>query len=372
MLFTHRFVQHRVRAFVALLVLAAMALALGACGGDDSGGGGGSSADAETLLRETFTGTHEIRSGNADLQVRVVATGDPSIRGPIELSVSGPFESAGADELPRFDMALEVSAEGQSFDAGLISTDDRLFVEFGGSAYEVPGELLTQLEQSWRSSQQDRSSPPMSLESLGLDPLSWLEDPTVEGTETVGGAETDHISAELDVPALLDDIDKLLAEVARQGLAGATGQDVPSSIPAEDRAQIEEAVKEASIDVWSGTEDHTLRRLALALTIEPPEGESGPRSLELSLTFELAELNEPQAIAVPRSTRPLNELLGQFQGLLGGALGGSGGLGGLGGGGAGGSSGAPSSDEFEDYARCLEDAGSDVARAQECASLLTE
>ena len=173
MLFTHRYVQHRTRAIVAVLALAAVALVLAACGGDD-GGGGGSSADAETLLRQTFTGSHEIRSGRADVQLRVVADGDPSIRGPIEVRVSGPFQSAGADEVPEFDMALDVSAEGQSFDAGLTSTSDRLFVRFSGTAYEVPADLVDQLKASWRRSQQDGSDQRLILESLGIDPLSWL------------------------------------------------------------------------------------------------------------------------------------------------------------------------------------------------------
>lgn len=365
MIFTHRFVQHRLRAFVALLALALTAFALTACGGDDGGGGGGGgSADAETLLRQTFTGSHEIRSGKADIQLSITAEGDPSIRGPIEVGISGPFQSAGRDEIPEFDMALDVSAQGQTFDAGLTSTSDRMFVRFSGTAYEVPGDLLAMAKDSFRRAQQEGSSQALDLRSLGLDPIGWLEDPTVEGTETVGGVETEHISAQLDVPALLDDIDKLLAEIDRQGLAGATGQDVPDSIPADARRQIEEAVKEAEIDVWTGSDDHTLRRLSLQLTVEPPEGERGPDSLDLSLTIELTELNEPQTIDAPATSRPLEELLGQFQGLLGGALGGAGG--GLGGGGG------TSSEQLDEYTRCIEEAGTDVARAQECAELLTQ
>lgn len=363
MLFTHRYVQHRARAIVAVLALAAVALVLAACGGDDGGGGGGGSADAETLLRQTFTGSHEIRSGRADVRVTIVADGDPSIRGPIEVGISGPFQSAGADQVPEFDMALDVSAQGQSFDAGLTSTSDRLFVRFSGTAYEVPADLVNQLKDSWRRSQQEGSGQSMSLESLGIEPLNWLEDPTVEGTEDVGGAETDHISASVNVGALLDDVDDLLREASEQGLGGVTGQDVPSRIPPDARSQIEDAVENASFDVWSGTEDHTLRRLELDLTIVPPEGESGPRSLDVTLSIELTDLNEPQTIEAPATTRPLDELLGQFQGLLGGALGGAGGLGG--GGGA-------SSDQLDAYTRCIQEAGSDVARAQECAALLTE
>ena len=363
MLFTHRYVQHRARAIVAVLALAAVALVLAACGGDDGGGGGGGSADAETLLRQTFTGSHEIRSGRADVRVRIVADGDPSLRGPIEVGISGPFQSAGADQVPEFDMALDVSAQGQSFDAGLTSTSDRLFVRFSGTSYEVPADLVNQLKDSWRRSQQEGSDQRLSLESLGIEPLNWLEDATVEGTEDVGGTETDHISASVNVSALLDDVDDLLREVSEQGLAGATGQDVPSRIPPDARSQIEDAVENASFDVWSGTEDHTLRRLELDLTIVPPEGEGGPRSLDVTLSIELTDVNQPQTIEAPATTRPLDELLGQFQGLLGGALGGAGGLGG--GGGA-------SSDQLDAYTRCIQEAGSDVARAQECASLLTE
>ena len=366
MLSTHRFVQHRARAIVALLALAAAALVLAACGGG-GGSSSGSSSDAETLLRQTFTGTHDIRSGKANVQLRVVATGDASIRGPIQLGISGPFESAGSDQLPKFDLSLDVHAQGQGFKAGLTSTSDKLFVQFGGTAYAVPDQLMTQLEDSYRRSQQQGSSQQqMSLQGLGLDPISWLKDPTVEGTETVGGAETDHISAGVDVAALLDDVDKVLARVSAQGLP--TGQQVPSKIPADARSQIEAAVKDASIDVWSGTADHTLRKLTLALTVEPPNSSSGPRSLGVNLSIELTDLNQPQTIEAPATTRPLDELLGQVQGLLGGALGGAGSLGG----GSSGSAGGASSQQLQAYSACIQRAGSNVAEAQKCASLLTQ
>ena len=364
MLFTHWFVQHRARAIVALLALAAVALVLAACGG--SGGGsdsGGGSEDAQTLLRQTFTGTHDIRSGKADIQLRVDVSGDSSVRGPIQASISGPFQSAGTDELPLFDMALDASAQGQGFRAGLTSTSDRLFVNFGGTAYEVPAELLNRLKDSYRRAQQrGSSSSQMSLKDLGLDPLSWLQDPTVEGTETIGGVATDHISSGVDVAALLDDVDTILARVSAQGLP--TGQQVPSRIPDSDRAQIEDAVKSAKIDVWSGQADHTLRKLTLALSVDLPRGST---SLDIALSIELTDLNRPQTIEAPATSRPLNELLGQLQGFLGGAFGGS-----ALGGGSGADSGAASSEELQAYSDCIQSAGSDVTEAQKCADLLTK
>jgi hypothetical protein len=364
---THRFVQHRARAIVVLLALAAVALALAACGG--SGGGGsssGSSADAETLLRQTFTGSHQIRSGKANVQLRAVVTGVPAIRGPITVGISGPFQSAGAGQLPKFQLALDVNMQGQGFRAGLTSTSDRLFVNFGGTAYEVPAQLLDRLKASYRRSQQQGSSSQgMSLKSLGIDPLKWLQDPTVAGSETVGGAQADHVSAKVNVSALLDDVDKLLARVSAQGLTGAAGRQIPRSIPPNARAQIEQAVKSATVDVWSGKDDHTLRRLTLALNVVLPKSSNGPRSLDLTLAIELTDLNQPQTIATPATSRPLSELLGQFQGLLGGALGAQ-----LGGG--SGSSGGASSQQLDAYSKCIQRAGSNVTEAQKCASLLTK
>ncbi len=364
MLLTHRFVQHRVRAIVALLALAALAFVLAACGGGDSGdgGSGGGSGDAQTLLRQTFTGTHDIKSGKANIQLRVDVSGDPSIRGPVTLTISGPFQSAGTDQLPKFDMALDANAQGQGFKAGLTSTSDRLFVNFGGTSYEVPAELMARLKDGFRRSQQEGSSNSMDLRSLGIDPMNWLQDPTVEGTETIGGVETDHISSGVDVNALLDDIDHLLARLSAEG-GLPTGQQLPSRIPDSDRQQIEDAISNAKIDVWSGTDDHTLRKLTLALDVAIPRSST---KLDLLLSIELTDLNQPQTIEAPATTRPLDELLGQLQGFLGGALGG-GALGGSSGG-----AGGASSQQLQEYSDCVQQAGSDVQKAQQCADLLTQ
>ncbi|MGB2712477.1 MAG: hypothetical protein WBC33_13295 [Conexibacter sp.] len=359
----HRAFEHRARAVVALLVLGLAALGLAACGGGEGGSGGGSTSDAQTLLTQTFTGAHEIKSGKANLQLEITAQGDPSIRGPIKLTISGPFQGAGGDALPQFDLALDVRAQGQGFEAGLTSTSDRLFVQFGGTAYEVPAALVSRIRDSFKKAQQ-QSGDKQKLDLAGIDPMSWLQDPEVTGSETIGGTETEHITAQLDLDALLDDVDELLGKLRSQ-LPAVTGGQIPDKLSADTRQQIEDAVKSATVDVWTGTDDKTLRKLAIEVAVEPPASADGPKSVGVDFSIELQDLNEPQTIEPPASSRPLNELLGQLQGLLGGALGG--GLGGdLGG---GGSSASPNIDK---YTQCLQDAGGDVAEAQKCAALLTE
>jgi len=360
-LFTHRFVQHHARAIVALLALALAAIALAACGGSSSGGSG----DAQSLLRQTFSGSHQIKSGKANIQLRVAVTGDPSLQGPIEATIAGPFQSVGSGRLPKFDLSIDANAQGQGIKAGLTSTSDQLFVNFGGTSYAAPAQLVQRLEQSYaRSQRQGSRQQRSSLKALGIDPLKWLQDATVVGTESVGGTQTDHISAKVNVSALLDDVDALLARVSSGGIPGVpAGARVPSRLPASARSQIEQAVKSATFDVWSGKSDHTLRKLTLALDVVPPRGKV--RSVMVNLSVELTDLNQPQSITAPASSRPLSELLGQFSGLLGGALGGSA----LGG--SGSSSGGASSQQLNAYAKCVQRAGSNVTEAQKCASLLT-
>ncbi len=351
-----------------MLALAAWALA--ACG---SGGGGGGSGDAQTLLKQTFTGTHKIDSGKANVQLAVDVQGGSAsgLSGPIKLGVTGPFQSVGGGAIPKFDLALNIGVQGQTFAAGLTSTSDQLYVDFGGSAYQVPANVVAQIHKSFQQSGQGSASAgKLNLAGIGLDPMSWLSGATVSGKETVGGVETDHITAKLNTGALLDDVDKLLAKVSSQKLAPSSAGTIPSKIPAGARKQIEDAVKSATVDVWSGTADHTLRKLALALDVAPTSGSVKHASVAFSI--ELSDLNKPQTISPPANPKPLSDLLGQLQGLLGGALPG------LGGGtqsqsqSGTTSSSAPGSAQIQKYTQCLQNAKGDVAKAQACAALLTK
>lgn len=344
---THRAPQHRARAFVALLLAVIAALTLAACGSDDKGGsgGGGDDTDARALLNETFSGTKDVRSGVVSLNLGLAADGQA-----FDVRIGGPFENVGGDAYPKFDMAVEADLGSQgSFSAGAISTSDRLFLEIEGQAYELPAELL-------ESAQRQTGTDTDRLTVPDLDPQSWIDDPEVAGEESVGGAETYHITGTVNVSALLDSIDRVLAEADRQGLSGATGGQVPRSIPADARADIEDAVRSAEVGVWTGKDDKIVRKLEVEVVAQPRGEERGT----IRFALELADLNEAQTIEAPARTRPVDELLAGLGALLG-----SSGLDGLGG---GGSTAAP--EGAGDYARCIADAGSDLDEAQRCADLL--
>src|SRR3954453_14130569 len=91
-------VLQRILRYLLPLALLVASFALAACGSDDSSGGdtGGQpvspDADVNEILDKTFSGEdRNIDSGKFALNVEANVSGDPSVSGPIKLSVSGPF-----------------------------------------------------------------------------------------------------------------------------------------------------------------------------------------------------------------------------------------------------------------------------------------
>jgi hypothetical protein len=369
----------RLRRSTALLITCGLAAALIAgCGGD----GGGSDADPQQLLDQTFGSDAEIKSGVLDLSLDGEGTGEAG--GSLSGKLSGPFESKGPEQLPELDLSLSLQAggagEGIDFDGGLTITEDAAFITVGGTAYQVDEATFKSFKdlyaQSAQTQQADGEQGAALFSRLGIDPASWLTDVTNEGTEEVGGTETVHISGNADIGRIVKDAQNL-AENAPGGAGG---------LDAGQLGQLQDAVKSARVDVYTGADDHILRRLDLTLELEDPD--SG-NSLNLSLSVGFSDVNESQEISAPEDARPLEELvpggLGDLSGLgalgglgglegLGGAGGGGGSGGGAGGGaGGGGSGGTPSLGDLEgvnrDYVKCVKAAGT-PEEILDCARLL--
>lgn len=354
--------RFRFVALLALLVLSVVGLT--ACGGGDSG----SDADAQSLLKATFGPDHSVKSGDLAVAIGLDAKGIKSITGPITLKLTGPFETVGKGKLPKLDLALSLSGSGTSFSAGAVSTGDKGWLLLQGQAFLVDDPTFAQFktgyEQAAAKSGSNSSGP--SFKSLGIDPLRWLTDPQVEGTEEAGGAESYHITAGVDVGAFLDDVSTLLGKAGQLS----QGTRVPSSLSAQQRKDIEASVKDASLEVWTGKDDKTLRRLKLAIGIDVPEairGRAGGLSTG-TLTFDLSinDLNQPQTIETPKKARPLSELKALISGGATGATG------------TGTGTTAPTTTtpaaagQSSKYLTCLSKAGSDVAKLQQCAAFVGE
>jgi hypothetical protein len=349
---------------VALALALVAALTLAACGG------GGE--DATKVLNQTFSGGKKVRSGKLDLALTFSGQGVPQLKGPVTVKLNGPFQSSGTGTLPQFDFSLALGGGGQSFAAGAISTGDKGFLKFQGQTYAVPANVFASFKQGYEQAQkqaQQKGKQNTSLSSLGIDPRDWLKDPKTEDDVDVQGTKTTHVSAGVDVGKLLDDVSKVLQRA--RGQLGQAGQ-VPTSITPQQRKTIEDAIKDAKFDVYSGKDDHILRRMTVRLSFQVPEKSRGQanglKGGDLNFDLTLANLNQQQTIAAPTGARPFSELTAKLRSSLGGLAGGGGTSGGSTGGTA--PSGGASNANAQRYLQCLQQAGGDVSKAQKCAALL--
>lgn len=343
---------------IATAIVAALALA--ACGSSGSGG------SAQSLLKKTFSNSRSVKSGVLGFALTVTPTGSSVIKTPIALSVSGPFQSRGKGQLPISDLTLAFSGLGQKGSLGVISTGTAAYANLEGVNYQLPAADFKKLQSSFTST--SGSSAP-GLSTFGIDPLHWLTNPKKVGTATIGGAATTHIRAGVDVPKLIADLNTFLAKQK----AGSTGQ-----IPPATAQKIATAVKNPTVDIWTGQSDSTLRKLALNVTV-PVTGNTstqlgGLTSAGVGLTVQYSDLNKPQSVPTPTSVHPYSEFttklqqIGQsLQSLFGGSTSTSGTSGSTGTGTTG--SGAGSAG-LSKYSQCIEQAGGNVTKMQKCASLL--
>ena len=349
-----------------LALLAAMALALAACGGGDEAS---SDTDVDTLLADTFKGNKKVESGKLNLTLDVDAKGAEGVNGPITLKVAGPFESQGKQELPKFDIDFSFEGAGQSIKAGLTSTGTKGFVSFQGSEYAVSDQVFKQFKAGYEQAQKQGTSkkPNQSLSSLGLDPREWLTNPKNEGEAKVGDDDTIKITGGVDVNKLLDDVNQALKKTRELGVQGT--QQLPTQLTSEQRKQVVDAIKNPKVEIYTGKEDKILRRMVISFGIVAPQGSGASGSANIKLDLSISDLNEDQKISEPSGAKPFDQLLSKLGGLGLGGLGAAGGTGSTGGAGSG-TSGAGNAN-LEKYSKCVTDAGSDVAKARKCADLLS-
>jgi hypothetical protein len=247
-------------------------------------------ASPEELLKTAFQGG-DVKSTAFDATIS--ASGDDS-RGRLELS--GAFERGAANDVPDVAIDFELAADGERAEGGFVSLGDEAFFTRGDTGWRVPDEAWTPLVEAVASG---AGAQPQNI-ALPFDPQTWIRDVESQGTETLDGVETTHISASVDVKRVFEDV----AGIARQ-----SGAPVPS---ARDAAR---TVKQAEFELWVGNEDRVLRRLSADIVFATPRELRGPNDSarsQISFDLNLSGVNQPQDIEAPANVR---------QGMPGGELG---------------------------------------------------
>jgi hypothetical protein len=359
-------------ASAAALIGLACAL-LAACGSSSV------SHDPNTLLKQTFSGTHKITSGDLSLKITITPSGSSTLHGPITLNFGGPFQSRGQGKLPQSNFSISLSAQGRTATLGILSTGTTVYVSLQGQSYQLPQATFQRLESNFAqvTSTSNGGSGGSTLGKFGIQPLNWLTNPTIVGSEKVGGTATTHIRAGVNVPALVDGISTFLQKAAALGVSGTAK--FPQGLSASTKSRIASEIQNPSFDVWTGNDDKTMRRLQIGLTI-PVSGRissafGGLTAAGVGLSIQYSNLNQPQTIIAPGSVQPYGQFQAKIQAFIQ-AL--TAGLAGTQSSTSSGTATNPSSGSTSPgstagvtaYSQCIQAAGSDVTKLQQCASLL--
>jgi hypothetical protein len=236
----------RIRTLAGVSLAAVVAaVALAACGT-----GGSSAGQANSLLNQAFK-THPVNSGKLTFALAVDTSGSKTLKGPIALNFGGPFQSLGQGKTPKSDFTLRLSAFGRSGSLGIISTGTKGYVTLQGTSYQLPEATFRQFESGL--------APVTRSGSLGhVDFLSWRRNPVVVGHETVAGADTTHVRGGIDVHKMLTDLNSVIHKAPSAGVSG-----LGSGISTATIARVAARVRNPTLDVWVGSSDHTMRKLAL-------------------------------------------------------------------------------------------------------------
>jgi hypothetical protein len=349
-----------------LLSAVVAALALAACGSSSTSGGSGS-GNAQTLLKQTFASGKTVKSGVLGISFTLNPSGSSTFTTPISFSISGPFQSRGKGQLPQSNFTIAISALGRKGQLGIVSTGTSGYVTLQGASYQLPSADFQRLESGF-SSVGGSGQGGGGLSALGINPQHWLTNASVVGSDTVGGADTSHIRAGVNVTALLQDINTLLGKAS-----SSTGTKVPSSIPQATQQKIAAAIKNATVDVWTGKSDKILRKLSLNLNV-PVTGRlstlaGGMTSAQIGFSLQYSSVNQPQTISAPSNVQPYSQFTAKLRSVLAGIEGSVGG-GSLGSTASGSSGSSGTTSNIKKYSNCIQSAGQDVVKMQKCAALL--
>ncbi len=290
---------------VAIVVVSTTNLA--ACGG------GKSEEDVEVLLDRAFR--QPIERANVKIDAQLTLDGLTGFERPIRLEAAGPYIGGGR-ALPMVDIDLKVGAQGagQTVQFGVLRTNARAFVKFGGEFYEQP---RAEVQRANRELSRAGGGRDGSLRELGLDPRAWVVGAKEQDTEKAGGVEARHVTGTLDTRSLFRDLNSLVQRSAKA--VGGAGGDVPNPLSGQELDRLGGIVRSPSFDVYVGKTDEVIRRLSATLEIRVPEEDrarlGGLTRGTLRFSIEFSDLGAEQQISAPTRSRPIADLTKQLSGL---------------------------------------------------------
>jgi len=312
-------------------MLATLVFAAGCGGGDDddksdaSGGsttvaettGGAAPADAAAVLSAIKTDVSTAGPMDVDMTMSIGVTGtptDPTLTAFLDKPVTLSIKGTGDSTAKKTDVTFSVVAGPLSLTGQILQDGDKGYLNFNGKWYELPAAALSQA--TGGAVEGGSVDAQKILRAFG-SPSALVKDAKIEGTEDVGGVESDHVSGTVDIAALIGGITKAASA------AGPTASPVSPQALATQIGEVQKYVENATVDVWVGRADKALHRLAIDVdgkTDDATEASSGIEGFDVEVDLTTVP-GETPSITAPENAAPIAELQADLGGLFGGIAG---------------------------------------------------
>lgn len=296
----------RIRIFALFAVLFALANAFAACGGGDDKS---DESPKQVIENASLEG---VKSGELDLSLHVKSSGKEG--GVFDLSLAGPFEAGANKELPKLQMTAKANGHGKgekiNFKGSLTLLTEHGYLEYEGDDYEIDpttfGFIKSSLEQAQQQEDESASTDVTACQKAaeGIKFSQFAESLKNEGSADVEGTSTTKVSGDLNVSGAIDALIKLTEDPACSAQLEAAGP-LPVGELEEAKGELAKAIKRSHVELYVGDDD-IIRKMAMELTIEPPEAKG--EMVELTLELSLAGVNEEQSFSAPAKAQPLQTL----------------------------------------------------------------
>lgn len=291
------------KAFIGALSVLLVAVLVGCGGGDSSSGdkatadkgGAPNSPEVKKLIRQTFGPNAKAKSGNISAIVDIAVKGNPRYKEPIQVSLVGPFSDAEGQPETKLDVSLGL--RGGILGGDIYLKGDKVYIGLGSTAYEVPTSIATPLRGPL---QKDGNTLDAILGVFNINPDQWAKNPRIVGNERVAGIDTIHGTAEINAENVFLDLATLAKRLTSLRITDITG--LPREVDARDRAALARSVKKATGDVYTGADDHVLRRAKITALLRPSAQDRKLlkfSSINVAATVDITDVGSPQKISVP-------------------------------------------------------------------------
>lgn len=292
---------------VAMIV----AIVIAGCGGGGDTTAGLPASPAGKADAADFEGVH---SGEVEVVLEVRRVGKkPEL---VKMRTLGVFMKAGEEALPQVDVAIESNGElaGRNIEflSGPLLRADKWVVNFDGKVYEPDQASYEELKSKLEEAQEEEGGPGNAMACVeaaeGFSLTEALDKVSFEGKgETIDGVKLETVGADLDVPAVIDELNALTEESP-----GCKAQLQAVGLPSS--AELEALKKELKDNLISARlslsiDKHgVVRSLRILGKVEEPHGEE----LEIEVTMRLEQVNEVTELPITHGYSPYPALLKQF------------------------------------------------------------